>query len=109
MAAQSHQHRGRDRGRPHAQGLTTAANGTYTVVVGNAARKRDECGAVLLVATPIPGRLINLSVRTNAGRGAETLIAGFVVGGTGSKQVLVRAVGPTLADFGVTGSSPIRG
>ncbi len=84
-------------------GLTAAANATYTVVVGNATDSTTSTGAVLLVATPVPGRLINLSVRTSAGSGAETLIAGFVVGGTGSKQVLVRAIGPTLNAFGVTG------
>ena len=86
--------------------LTTAANATYSVVVGNgnAADNVTSAGAVLLVAAPNPGRLINLSVRTSAGTGAQTLIAGFVVGGTGSKQVLVRAIGPTLGVFGVTGA-----
>ncbi|MBL9187979.1 MAG: hypothetical protein JNK23_10905 [Opitutaceae bacterium] len=85
--------------------LTTAANATYSVVVGNgnAADSVTSTGAVLLVATPNPGRLINLSVRTSAGTGAETLIVGFVVGGTGNKQVLVRAIGPALAGFGVPG------
>lgn len=58
---------------------------------------------MLLVAAPNPGRLINLSVRTSAGTGAQTLIAGFVVGGTDTKQALVRAIGPTLGAFGVTG------
>ena len=84
--------------------LTTAANATYSVVVGNGTDSVTSAGAVLLVETPNPGRLINLSVRTSAGTGAQTLIAGFVVGGTGSKQVLVRAIGPTLGVFGVTGA-----
>jgi uncharacterized repeat protein (TIGR03803 family) len=83
--------------------LTSAADATYTVVAANSTDAVTSNGAILLVATPIPGRLINLSVRTTAGSGAETLIAGFVVGGTGSKQVLVRAIGPTLNVFGVTG------
>lgn len=83
--------------------LTTAASATYTVVVGNANDNVTSQNAVLLVAVPNPGRLINLSVRTSAGSGAETLIAGFVIGGTGSKQVVIRAIGPTLDVFGVTG------
>ena len=85
--------------------VTAAASGTYTVVIGNGnpADSTVSADAVLLVAAPNPGRLINLSVRTSAGTGAQTLIAGFVVGGTGSKQVLLRAVGPTLGVFGVTG------
>ena len=32
------------------------------------------------------------------------LIAGFVVQGTGTKRLLIRAIGPKLAEFGVTGS-----
>lgn len=47
-------------------------------------------------------RLINIS-----GRGvvdtSSNLIAGFVVNGTGSMNVLVRAIGPTLTDYDVTG------
>ncbi len=83
--------------------LTPGASGTYTVIASNPTDSATSSGAVLLVAAPNPGRLINLSVRTSAGTGAQTLIAGFVIGGTGSKQVLVRAIGPTLGVFGVTG------
>ncbi len=50
------------------------------------------------------GRLGNLSVRTSAGTGGNTLIAGFVVSGTGNRGLLVRGVGPTLASFGVAGA-----
>jgi len=49
------------------------------------------------------GQLANLSVRTNGGSGANTLIMGFVVGGGASKDILVRSVGPTLGAFGLTG------
>ncbi len=48
-------------------------------------------------------RLINLSARTQVGTGGDILIAGFVLGGATSKTVLVRAVGPGLVPFGVTG------
>jgi len=47
--------------------------------------------------------LSNLSVRTTAGTGAQTLIAGFNVTG-GSKSLLVRGLGPALIPFGVTGT-----
>lgn len=47
------------------------------------------------------GRLINLSVRTNAGDGADPLIVGFVISGGGNRSLLVRGVGPTLIHFGV--------
>jgi len=50
------------------------------------------------------GSLRNLSTRGQVGTGANVLIAGFVVGGTSPKQVLVRAIGPTLSSFNVSGA-----
>lgn len=47
-------------------------------------------------------RLVNLSTRASAGAAEATLIPGFVVEGAPAK-VLVRAVGPALAAFGLTG------
>jgi hypothetical protein len=47
-------------------------------------------------------RLSNISTRSVAGGGDRTLVAGFVVGGSGTKPLLIRAVGPTLANFGVS-------
>lgn len=49
------------------------------------------------------GFLRNLSTRGQVGTGANLLIAGFVVGGNTPKQVLIRAIGPSLAAFGVSG------
>ncbi len=46
--------------------------------------------------------LANLSVRSLAGRDDSSLVAGFAVAG-GSKPVLVRGIGPGLAQFGVAG------
>ena len=48
-------------------------------------------------------RLINISTRAQVGTGANIMIAGFVVGGSGSETVLVRADGPALSAFGLTG------
>ncbi|MFZ9745429.1 MAG: Ig-like domain-containing protein [Opitutaceae bacterium] len=50
------------------------------------------------------GALRNLSTRGQVGAGGNILIAGFVVTGPEPKQVLVRAVGPSLAGFGVAGT-----
>jgi hypothetical protein len=53
-------------------------------------------------------RLLNLSTRANVGPGTEpAVIAGFVVASPGpAKKIIVRAVGPSLAQFGVT--TPLR-
>ena len=48
-------------------------------------------------------RLSNVSVRTSVG-GADVLITGFTISPGPDKTVLVRAVGPTLGAFGVTGA-----
>jgi hypothetical protein len=50
------------------------------------------------------GFLRNLSTRGQVGTGANVMIAGFVVGGKTSKRVLIRAVGPSLTSFGITGA-----
>jgi pimeloyl-ACP methyl ester carboxylesterase len=74
--------------------------GNYTVTVTNSAGSITSAPAPLsVVATSDPGRIINLSVRTTTGSGANVLIVGFVTGGT--KDLLIRGLGPLLADFNV--------
>jgi hypothetical protein len=54
-------------------------------------------------------RIINLSVRATAAAGSQTLIVGFVIGGSGTSgqlPVLVTALGPKLASLGVAGALP---
>ena len=43
-----------------------------------------------------PPKLANISTRAVVGTGADVLIGGFIVTGTQSKQVIVRAIGPSL-------------
>lgn len=47
-------------------------------------------------------RLVNLSSRGAAGSGSSTFIAGFIIAGPNNKTVLLRAVGPALAPFGIS-------
>ena len=52
---------------------------------------------------PQPGSgMVNVSMRGRAGIGAETLVAGFVVG-EGSRQVLIRGIGPQPHELNETG------
>jgi sugar lactone lactonase YvrE len=65
----------------------------------------------LTVSGPVTGgggptgsaRIINLSIRSYVGTGASAVTVGFAISGSGSKQMLIRADGPTLASFGVSG------
>jgi len=45
--------------------------------------------------------LLNISTRGQVGVDPNALIGGFFVGGTDSKRILVRAIGPSLSAFGV--------
>ena len=63
----------------------------------------------LLAPTKIHGaefgdRLANLSTRAQVGNGANVMISGFVVGDGAAKKILIRAIGPTLTVFAVTGT-----
>jgi hypothetical protein len=85
--------------------LSSANAGSYTCLVSNSAGSTLSSAAIVTVTTTTnPGRLINLSVLTIAGR-SQVLTVGFVSGGsgtTGSQTLLIRADGPALATFGVS-------
>jgi len=49
------------------------------------------------------GEAANISTRGLAGTGEDVLIAGFIITGSDSKKVLVRAIGPSLASVGISG------
>ncbi len=79
--------------------------GSYSAVVTG---KANATGIALMEAydastTTTTARLVNMSARTSVGTGGSILIAGFSISGDAPKQLLIRAVGPSLAQFGVTG------
>ncbi|MFM7750973.1 MAG: immunoglobulin domain-containing protein, partial [Opitutaceae bacterium] len=88
--------------------VTASAAGSYSVAVTNAQGSVASAAAALLINDGgNPGRLVNMSIRTVAGSGDDTLFVGLAIGGAGTagnKPVLIRAVGPTLGAFGVTGA-----
>jgi uncharacterized protein GlcG (DUF336 family) len=51
--------------------------------------------------TVVAENLANISTRVTAGAGDERLIGGFIVSGTAPKKVIIRAMGPSLGEFGV--------
>jgi outer membrane protein assembly factor BamB len=92
---------------------TTADGGSYSVTVTGSSGSITSAGAVLTVGVTVvgpptgaSGRIVNLSARANVGTGSNILIAGFTIQGTGSKTVVLRGVGPTLAaaPFNVSGA-----
>jgi hypothetical protein len=82
----------------------TLAPGAYTVIVTG----KDSSTGISLVQlydlSPLSNStLFNMSTRGNVGTGDDVMISGFTVGDVGSTTVIVRALGPSLASFGVSG------
>jgi IgA Peptidase M64 len=52
---------------------------------------------------------VNISTRGNVLTGENVLIGGFIIGGTAPKKLIIRALGPSLQQFGITNalSDPI--
>jgi outer membrane protein assembly factor BamB/subtilisin family serine protease len=98
-----------DAGSRDAALLTSLGSGQFTARISGAGNAAGVALAEVYDATSSLGsgagatlRLINLSVRAQAGAGDQVLIAGFVVA-DGPRRVLIRAVGPGLSAFGVNG------
>ena len=82
--------------------LVTSIDGGRTVQVSG-----TTAGTVLVegydAGSGDSQRFTNLSARNKVGTGANILIAGFTLTGSGTRSLLIRAVGPKLTDFGVSG------
>lgn len=81
--------------------------GTYSVTVSNASGRVTSASAtvnVMPLTTTSDTTLANISTRGVVGVDAGVLIAGLVIRGNTPKQVIVRAVGPSLGSFGIGGS-----
>jgi hypothetical protein len=91
-------------GLPTAGGAFQGAgsDGTTAMIVGNG-------GTILQSIDPNapPSRLVNVATRGLVQAGGS-LTPGFVLKGTGSKQVVVRAVGPTLSVFGLPALADLK-
>ena len=72
--------------------LPTQPNGVITVA---AAPTPTPTPAIL------PVRLLNLSTRLHVGAGNDVGIGGFIITGTGARQVLLRGIGPSLGAIGL--------
>ncbi|MBA2271832.1 MAG: matrixin family metalloprotease [Chthoniobacterales bacterium] len=78
-------------------------SGNYTAIVSGF----DNATGVGLVEfydlRATAARLANISTRGVVGTDDRAMIAGFIVGGDKNKQVVIRALGPSLANAGVAG------
>jgi arylsulfate sulfotransferase len=84
--------------------LRGLAPGSYTVIVTG----KDATSGIGLVelydiSTLAQTKFVNMSTRGSVGTGDNVFISGFIVGDVGSATVVVRALGPSLAAYGVSG------
>ena len=87
--------------------VETLAPGPYTAIV----QGKDGTTGIGLVEAydldePVDSELANISTRGFIDTGDNVMIGGFIIGpeGLGDATVLVRGIGPSLADFGVPGA-----
>ena len=78
--------------------FTSATGGTFVATYGN---NSTQSGNFTLVPIAFTSPLVNVSTRTTLAADGSA-ITGFVIGGSGPRRVLIRAVGPGLSQFGVT-------
>ncbi len=86
--------------------LQIGDGGRFSVVVTNAegsVTSDDIIIEVISQSAVDATRAVNISTRAQSGTGDALLVPGFVIQGTGTRSLLIRGVGPRLADFGVTG------
>jgi hypothetical protein len=83
--------------------VESLAPGSYTVMVSS---KDGSTGVALVEAYDIGATaystLANISTRGPVGLNENVMIGGFIVGGAGNAKVVVRAIGPSLTNFGIT-------
>jgi hypothetical protein len=86
--------------------LKYLAQGAYTAQVVSQTTNSGVALAEVYDAddTAPSNRLINLSARAYVGTGSNVLIGGFVIAGTTSQTVIIRADGPALQLFGLNGA-----
>jgi hypothetical protein len=66
----------------------------------------DVQSPVFLAFEPGGGRPLNISTRLRVQSGENALIAGFIATGSATKKIIVRALGPSLGNFGIAGFLP---
>ena len=71
-----------------------------TATATDPAGNTSEFSLASAVVPPL-SRFLNISTRLRVQTGDNVLIGGFIITGNDPKEVIVRAIGPSLGDFGV--------
>ncbi|CAN5505976.1 hypothetical protein BH20VER3_BH20VER3_17810 [soil metagenome] len=80
--------------------------GSYTAIVSGKAGDGGVALVDLYDLDAAAGRVANISTRSRVKAGENVMIGGFIIGGTSTARVLVRAIGPSLTPAGVVDALP---
>jgi len=86
--------------------VASLAPGSYTAILRSADGAEGNALCELYDLAPGDSNFHNISTRGEVGTGDDVMIGGFIIGGTAPAKIMVRAIGPSLAAFGVTGVLP---
>ncbi len=64
----------------------------------------EEANHALTGAVSSPARALNVASRVNVGEGENMAVGGFIITGTVPKRVIIRGIGPSLAEHNVPGA-----
>ena len=86
----------------YVKGMGQDQNGEVYVLGSTVLGPTGTTGVVYKLV-PVPSQFLNISTRVRVGTGDDALIGGVILRGSAQKKVLVRALGPSLTQFGLTG------
>ena len=75
--------------------------GAYSTVVRDLNSQPGLALVEIYDLEPKNSRLANISTRGKVGAGDNVLIGGFIIGGADPTKVIIRAIGPSLANHGI--------
>lgn len=84
--------------------VATLAPGAYSAIVSGKAATSGVALFELYDLDPATGRIANISTRSRVDTGDNVMIGGFILGGTTTTKIIVRAIGPSLVASGVAGA-----
>ena len=82
--------------------VATLTPGAYTVVLESSSQSPGTGLFELYDLAPLNSETKNLSTRGRVGTGDHSMVAGFAIGGDRPSRVIVRAIGPSLAAYGIS-------
>jgi hypothetical protein len=83
--------------------MATLAPGGYTAIVSGVGATTGTGMVAAFEVSTVAAPLVNISTRGKVLTGEDVMIAGFTITGNTNKAVVIRALGPSLNQYGLSG------